>query len=77
MDWTAAHSNFCRNGEVTDQPISMFRQDRGNNAQAIGWAFVVKPEQQHTMMGLAGTKDEFTEILVVGNEYSLFTNSPA
>jgi hypothetical protein len=45
-------------------------------AHAIAWAFVVKAKQKDTMMGAPASKDDFPEILIIGNDNAPFAHSP-
>jgi len=65
-----SHAALRRNGEVTCEPIGILSEEILHDAHAIAGAFVAKPKQHHTRMRLAAAKDEFAEVLVIGNEDS-------
>ena len=54
------------------QPIDKSIQHTPHDTQSIGWAFVMQAKQHHPGMRLTTAEDEFTEILVVGDEESPF-----
>lgn len=71
-----AEAVFRGNGETTWQPFSPLFQNGLYHAHAIRWALIVQAEQQDTAVCLVVEKDEFAEILVVGNKNSGLTRSP-
>jgi hypothetical protein len=70
-----SHADLCRYGETSNQSIKISLKDGLYDAHAIGWTFVVKSKQQDTMVRLAASKDEFPEILIVGNDNAPFSHS--
>jgi hypothetical protein len=70
-----SHADLRRNGETANQSIKISLKDGLYDAHAIGWTFVVKSKQQDTMVRLAASKDEFPEILIVGNDNAPFSHS--
>lgn len=62
------HTGLCRDDKVTNQAIRVLLQDIPYHMHPIGRALVVQPKEQDTVMCLPATKDQFAEILVVGNE---------
>jgi hypothetical protein len=64
------------NGEAADQAISILLEHGLQYPYTIGWDFVAKPKQHHTLMCLTATKNRRVEIFVVRYKDSYLAFSP-